>query len=139
MSTRWIIDFEALDPKSPMGGTWLVGVFEWRLKLLQSRGHDAKRAQLRLVQETLEDGGTERIYGGWSRPDMDNCFVYVGRPTHNWTSLTIETPAPPNRLFLVFVSPDGTISDWGWRDRSDDDPLRPADVKGTLIWPEEQS
>lgn len=134
MNKRWIITFTAIDPHDPKK-TWEVGLFEQRLKMLTRQGHDSKLAQLRLVEEILEKGGTERLYGGWSRPQTDDCFVYVGRPKSNWTSLTIETPAPTNCLFLVFVLADGTIADWTWRPCSDDDPFCPSGVTGELQWP----
>ncbi|HVX15307.1 MAG TPA: hypothetical protein VHC22_29225 [Pirellulales bacterium] len=138
MKTRWIVTFKAIDPRNPTK-TWEVGLFERRLKMMVQQGHDAKLAQLKLVEEILEKGGTERLYGGWSRAETDDCFVYVGRPNHNWTSLTIETPAPKGCLFLVFVLPDGTIADWTWRQCSEDDPSCPSGVTGELLWPPNQT
>lgn len=138
MKKRWPVTFEAIDPGEPDHGMWEVGIAEWRLRLLRTRGHESKLAQLLLVRDILEPGGTERIYEGWSRPDKDDCFVYVGRPVRNRKSLTIETPAPKNMLFLAFVLPDGTIDDWSWRPCSVDDPTSPSGVTGTLLWPKNQ-
>ncbi len=137
MSTRWIVTFSAIDPKNP-AETWNVGLPEWRWRVLTQKRHESKIAQLRLVEEILKTGGTERLYEGWSRSDTDDCAVYVGCPTRNWTSPSIETPPPKNCLFLVFVLPDGTIDDWTWRPCSEDDPMSPSGVKGKLIWPKNQ-
>ncbi|HVA47426.1 MAG TPA: hypothetical protein VNH11_13740 [Pirellulales bacterium] len=139
MSTRWSVTFQAICPDNPTKKTWDVGVAERFFSLLRTQGDTAKLARLLLVQEVLEPGGTERLYQGWSRADTDDCFVYVGLPKHDMKSLTIETPPPVAMLFLVFVQPDGTIDHWTWRPCSEDDPMCPSDVKGTLIWPQNQT
>ena len=66
--------------------------------------------RLVLVKEVLVNPLS--VFEGWSRPDTENCYVYAGDPKRDHHSLTIDVPAPPNQLFLVFILPDGTIDLW---------------------------
>ncbi len=133
MATRWLIPFKARDPRSPDDGFWDVGLPEWHYRMLQNKGHECPLARLILVKEVLAVE-TTHIYEGWGRPDKDDCFVYAGAPDRDYRSLTIDIPAPKGMLFLVFVLPDGTVDDWGWRQTNDNgDPL--GMEKGRLIWP----
>jgi hypothetical protein len=90
-------------------------------------------ARLLLVAEVLLT--PDAIVSGWGRPDRDDCFVYVGRPSRDYRRISIETTPPPNQLFLVFVLPDGTIDDWNWRIADAADPSKPEGMKGHVIWP----
>lgn len=129
--SRWFLQFDAINPANPED-RWKTGIHQAHYRRLQVHGHEKALARIMLVNDVLTEG-TLRIYGGWSRPDKDDCFVYVGRPTREFKSLSIETPPPPGMVFLVFVLPDGTVDDWNWRpcqDNSDE----PQGVEGELIW-----
>jgi len=136
MSTRWLYTFQAIDPKDS-SKTWEVGIPEQLFRLLQNKGHEKAIARLVLVHEVLE-GGTVELRGGWSRPGKEEgCYVYIGRPARDFKSLSIETPAPKNMAFLVFVLPDGSIDEWTWRllseEKGEED--SPEGIKGDVIWP----
>lgn len=136
MSTKWFVTFDAKSPEEPKNGTWEVGVPEWLYRKHQKHGHEKSLARLLLVREVLQ-GGTVHLFEGWFRDGKDEgCFVYVGNPGRDYKSLTIETTAPKNMLFLIFVLPGGTIDDWTWRPRSDEpgEEHLPADIKGRLLW-----
>jgi hypothetical protein len=133
MSTRWRIEFDARLPSNPNGQTWKVGIAAALLEVLQRHGHSVKQVRILLIEEVLND--THAIFQGWSRPGTDECFVYVGKPKHDCHGPTIETPAPPGMLFLVFVLPDGTIDDWNWRPAAKDDLTAPEGINGRRIWP----
>ena len=134
---RWILTFDAIDPKSS-GGYWQVGIREDHYHGLQKKGHEAQLARIVLVEQVLK-GGTLHLYQGWCRPEKDDCFVYEGRPHRDYKTLRIETPAPPEMVFLVFVLPDGTIDNWTWRPLNKDGGGRPQGITGDLIWPQNQS
>jgi hypothetical protein len=127
---RWFLDFSAMDPRN-VDKSWKVGIREDYYRRLQHHGHQ-KLVRLILVQETFDD--PVRLYRGWSRPDKDDCYVYIGSPKHDYRSVSIETPPPPRQLFLVFVRPDGTIDDWMWREHVENAPETPTGVNGELIW-----
>ena len=129
--SRWLHSFQAINPKTPPE-RWEVGVPEGLFRKLRQHGHTRKISRLILVDEVLSKG-TIRIHGGWCRPDKDDCFVYEGRPERDYRGIEIETPAPPNMAFLVFVLPCGTIDDWTWRLLTDDNKL-PKDMSGKIIW-----
>lgn len=131
---RWLLTFQAIDPKNHEG-KWAVGITENRYKELQIHGHEKQIARLLLVEEVLT-GGTALLYEGWSRPDKDDCFVYEGHPSQDYKNLRIVTPAPPNMVFLVFILPDGTIDDWTWRRLDENGSGRPQGIQGKLIWPQ---
>ena len=129
---RWLLAFRAIDPKK-LDGHWEVGVSERHYRYLQNHGHEKQIARLVLVHEVLE-GGTINLYKGWSRPEKEECFVYEGRPTRDFKSLTIETPAKGGMAFVVFVLPDGEIDEWTWRLLTEDGGNRPDGITGELIW-----
>jgi len=133
---RWLLTFHAIDPAA-LDKRWETGVPEWLYRHFRNQGHEKAIARLLLVREVLE-GGTIDLYGGWSRPDKEDCFVYVGCPNRDFKSLTIETPAPKKMGkkmgFLVFVLPDGTIDEWTWRLLDEEGGNRPIGVTGELIW-----
>jgi hypothetical protein len=134
---RWIYECSAIDPRDT-SCTWKVGIEEQYFRFLQSHGDERRLARLKLVKETLDD--PIRIYEGWSRLDKDDSYAYVGRPRHNFHSGSIELPAPPGRLFLVFVLLGGTIDEWTWRPiLAEDTPDTPQGVEGAkLIWQKPQ-
>lgn len=141
MGSRWLLNFQAIDPKDPTSKTWRVGVQERKYRSAQHHGHEKEIARLMLVREVLE-GGTIQLYEGWSRPDKEeDCYVYVGNPEGDYRSLSIQTPAPPRSFFLVFVLNDGTIDHWTWRKMAEreDGVEVPKDVTGKLIWSQNPS
>lgn len=136
MGTRWLLTFDAICPENPGNKVWQVGVPEWLYRKHQINGHEKSLARLLLVEMVLQ-GGTVHLFEGWSREGKDeDCFVYVGSPGKDFKSLKIETPAPRNMLFLIFVLPGGTIDDWTWRPRSQEQGKEnlPSDINGRLIW-----
>lgn len=133
---RWLISFEAIDPND-LHGRWKVGISEKHYTKLRHSGHEKALARTLLVGEVLSEG-TKRIYRGWSRPDKEDSYVYVGAPKRDRKSLSIETPAPPGMVFLVFVLPDGTVDEWTWRRIAAGD-YEPEGVSGELIWQANQS
>jgi hypothetical protein len=129
---RWLLPFRAINPKN-LDSSWEIGVSERHYRYIQNHGHEKQIARLVLVQEVLE-GGTVNLYKGWSRPEKEDSFVYEGRPTRDFKSLTIETPAPVGLVFLVFVLPDGEVDEWTWRPLTEDGGKQPDGIKGALIW-----
>ncbi len=105
--------------------------------MLKENGHSVKFVRTLLVKQVLD--ATTAIFAGWSSPDRDTCWVYVGEPTNDYRSATIEAPPQKERVFLVFVLPDGTIDDWGWRAWRQDDHGLPEEVKGELVWRQTQN
>jgi hypothetical protein len=130
--TRWIWTLQARHPGNPDGAHWQVGLDQAHIEHLRSKGHKTLLARLILVEETLKD--TTVIIRGWSRPGKEDCYVYVGKPKHDRRSAVIETPAPPNKVFLVFVLPNGTIDHWTWRDENPEEPGLPQGVTGETLW-----
>jgi hypothetical protein len=128
---RWQVTFTTISPR-PSEGDWEVGVHESHIKHHQHHGHQAPLARLVLVQDVLSNPLS--VFEGWSRPEKEDCYVYVGDPKTDFHSLTIQKPAPPNYLFLVFILPDGTIDLWNWRARAPGTTNIPEDVRGKLIW-----
>jgi len=129
---RWLLSFEAIHPTDP-SKYWETGVPERLYKELQNHGHEKAMARLLLVREVLLEGALH-IYGGWCRPDKEDCWVYVGRPNRDLKSLSIETPAPKGMVFLVFVLSDGTIDEWTWRGQAEEGEDKPDGITGELIW-----
>lgn len=129
---RWKIHFDTVDPRK-VGETWSVGIRESDLDRLRRTNHECYLARIRCVDEVLN--APELVIEGWDRPDRDDCYVYVGRPSRDYRSLSIDVPAPRGQVFLVFVLPDGTIDSWGWRPVDALDPARPEDMKGKQAWP----
>lgn len=130
--SRWQVDFTTLSPFDGFKRTWAVGVLEKYVQCLRHKGHAAPLARLLLVEKTLDQ--PVAIIEGWSRPDKDDCYVFIGSPSLDYRSLTIETDAPPNSLFLVFILPDGTIDHWNWRHKAPGSAVLPEDMKGQMVW-----
>ncbi len=133
MGGRWKPAFDAMHPDGPSVAPWRVGVPESRLRTLTDHGHVTKLYRLALVEQVVSD--PTGIIQGWDRPEMDGCYVYVGRPQVDRRGPGIETSAPSGMLFLVFVLPDGTIDEWNWRPAMANEPDWPIDVKGRRVWP----
>src|ERR1700735_115570 len=100
MAHRWLLQFDAVDPKN-IEQTWETGITEVLFRKIQRSGHEARLARIELIEDVLGREGIRKIYSGWSRPDKDDCFVFVGRPDHDHRSLTIHVPPPPKMAFLV--------------------------------------
>jgi hypothetical protein len=136
MTTRWIVSFQAVDPNNP-DGFWEVGVPPWLYKVHQNKGKESALSRLLLVGEVLQ-GGTIQLRRGWSRPGKDeDCYAYIGKPKRDYPSAQIDLPAPPGKVFVVFVLKDGAIDEWTWRNEVEDkgEFVNPDGVKGELIWP----
>lgn len=131
MKGRWHLDFDAFKHCDP--GIWKVGIASRLFSALRRNNHTVKLARIKLVEEVV--CAPLGIFEGWSRPDMDDCYVYAGTPARDFRGFTIDVPAPPGMMFLVFILPDGTIDDWNWREVQSDDPHLPVGVKGRQVWP----
>lgn len=131
--SRWYIKCKAKDPADLLSGIWQVGVTQRKFDMLRTYGHEVKLARLALVEQVLLQ--PHLLIRGWSRPDKDDCFAYVGLPDKDFKSLTIETGPPPSCFFIAFVLADGTIDDWTWRPCDESDPKRPSGFNGEVIWP----
>ncbi len=129
--SRWRYSFQAINPRD-QSEQWEVGVPEWLFRKLQQSGDGKNIMRLALVHDVLS-GGTIRIHKGWSRPGKDDCFVYEGRPERDYKNAAIETPPPPNMVFLVFVLPCGSIDEWTWRPLTEDDDQLPEGMSGTIL------
>jgi hypothetical protein len=131
--SKWMYSYLAQSPDGPQR-TWPVGLPERDLKLLISKGHTEKLSRARLIEEVFQDPSMlVSIIKGWGRNKAE-CFIYVTLPSNDYRSDSIQTPAQPGRMFLIFVLPDGTIDDWSWRGRGDGE--RPDGVLGEIIWPQ---
>ena len=135
MTTRWILAFQAMDPRNPEK-VWEVGIPEWLYRKHQNNGNDKALGRLFLIADVLQ-GGTLEIREGWSRPGKDSdCYAYCGQPKREFKSPKIETPPPPGMAFVVFIQKDGSIDEWTWRVLSEEDGgSHPKGVKGEIIWP----
>jgi hypothetical protein len=133
MGTRWRIEFDARSPRNPDGETWKVGIAPGKVENLLKSGDQRKLFRLQLIETVLADSCA--LFEGWSRPDMDGCYVYAGRPGRDYPRQGIDNPAPVGMVFLVFVLPDGTIDDWSWRPIDPEDPTIPKGITGKKIWP----
>lgn len=128
--TRWFETYEAPSPDDRLS-TWSVGIRRSHIEAMVKYSHVVKLARASLIKPLLED--PEMVVRGWDRADRDDCFAYVGSPAEDRRSATITTP-PPKKYFVVFILPDGTIDDWGWRDADPLDASRPDGLRGEVTW-----
>ena len=132
----WTID--ALDPFDPSG----CSVIALRLSYahtdgLRMRRLDARYARIMLIPEVVRHPTI--VLKGWKRDGYDEALIYVGRPAKDFRSPTIEVPPPPNKVFMVFVTPLGRqISDWRWEVADVSDPNIPTGMLERcerVLWP----
>ncbi len=131
---RWKFAYEAINPKDTES-LWEVGIAEHRYRLIVNKGHEKAHARIVLVQQVLAN--PLMLFAGWSRPEKEDCCVYVGRPKDDYHRIEplIQVPAPPQTpFFCVFVLPGGEIDEWTWRARSDNDVNTPHSINGELVW-----
>jgi hypothetical protein len=128
---QWKLSVDAQSPHNPTA-TWRTGFTSRTIDLLISKGHMARLARARLAEEVLQ--APDSIIQRWGR-EKDDCLIYVGTPSRDYRSSTVETPPPHGMLFLVFVLPDGTIDDWSWRPAEAGEPGMPEGMKGKVVWP----
>lgn len=130
---RWKLPFSAASPDAPEDETWEVGIHDSTYRHIVENSHSTRLARIILVKEVLES--PTALIQGWSRPGKEDCWVYIGRPARDYRSPRIDVPAPPGKLFLVFVLPDGTVDHWTWRDESEQDPEVPEGfAQGKVTW-----
>lgn len=134
MTTRWKVTFDAINP-SDLKGHWEIGISPAHIDRLKVHGHEAPLARILLVRYVVAERPL-MLFGGWSRPEMEDCYVYAGLPDRDYQSRTIEMPPPPGMMFLVFVERDGTIDHWTWRSSTDG---MPDGIKGVLLWSANQT
>lgn len=138
---RLVHTFSALDPSDPTGvQTRDIGLEQTQVDvLLHEEGtvNDKVRlARLLLAKEVAQ--APEVIFEDLKRPNHEDGLCYCGRPSHDFRGPRIETPAPPNMVFCVFVVSSGKISAWRWEPCDELEPDYPEDWKnrfGRIVWP----
>ena len=120
----------ALDPDDPTGfASHEVRLAQNHTESLLKHGLDAKFARLALVPEVLQS--PMMVLRGWKRAGFDDALIYVGRPARDFRNAQIETPPPQGMVFLVFVTPNGNISDWRW-EKSDVETQTPRKIQNSM-------
>lgn len=135
---RWKFTFDAIDPKD-VTKTWKIGITEDHYRRICNHGHEKAHARIILVDQVASS--TIALYKGWNREGKhDDCYVYVGQPKYDYHKIAPEicVPAPPGKVFLLFVLADGTIDEWTWRQHADGDISTPLGVEGELLWQRNQ-
>ena len=89
----------AVAPKDSNEPTWDVWLDQAHVDGLTRCGVEAKFARLQLVPDALSDPVV--MFQGWEREEKHDCFCYVANPESDYRSTTIQTPPPPNKVFLV--------------------------------------
>jgi len=106
---------------------------------LTRKGLETRFARLLLVPEVLKN--PEVVFQGLEREGQEEGLCYVGRPSRDFHSTTIEVPAPPGKVFLVFVERGGKVFEWRWEPSEDDEPAYPENYRerfGRVLWPTNQ-
>jgi hypothetical protein len=79
------------------------------------------------------------VLKGWKREGYEDAVIYVGRPTRDFRSITIETPPPKDKVFMVFATHGNHfISDWRWEFSDENDPDAPEGMLSRcekVLWP----
>ena len=119
------------DPKRPDDSTWEVCVPHGVVQHCQKHRHVSKLFGLAAVDFVLRDPKT--IFKGWNRDRTEECWVYVGWPPRKRRDADVDLPSDKTQLFMVYVFPDGSVQDWEWRKRSEEDLWKPEGVDGE-IW-----
>jgi len=103
---------------------------------LTRHGLKSRFYRLLLVREVLTNPRV--VFQGWEREGFEQALCYVGSPSKDLRSESIETPPPPGMVFLVFVTPQGTLSDWRWEKSAEDNPEFPENYRvrfRRIVWP----
>lgn len=131
---------KALDPlDNPGVQTRVIGLEDGQMKALNDGQHDVKLSRIQLAAEVAQD--PVAVFQDWKRPEHEDGLCYVGRPSHDFRGVEIETPPPPNMVFLVYTKPSGKITDWRWEKADPNNPDFPEDYQtrfGRLVWPKTQ-
>jgi hypothetical protein len=132
----WTID--ALDPSDPSG----CGVITLKLSYghtdgLRSKRLDARYSRIMLIPEVVRH--PTMVLRGWKREGYEDALIFVGRPTKDFRSSSIETPPPKNMVFMVFATPaTHVISDWRWEHADESNPDAPENLLDRcerVLWP----
>ncbi len=107
----------ALDPHDPTGdSTWDVGLEQGQIEILlreDGKVNDKVRLyRLVLAQEVVKN--PDAVFEGWQRPDQDDGLCYVGQPEIDYIRRDVEAPAPPGKVFCVYIAGSGKIVRWSW-------------------------
>jgi len=136
----WAGTFDAKCNRNPEAGTRKVGLSKAKWRAITADKQSVAVARLKIAKEVLAD--PLMMLEGWSRPNTDGCCAYIGRPTRDFRQVdekggvAIDVPSNPQMpFFVVFVTGDGTIDEWTWREAMDSDPSTPKGVEGKQIWP----
>ncbi len=117
----------AIEGLAPDGsGKAIFIIAKKRIEDLQRYAPESKFLELPNVKETLESPIV--IFDGLKRDDFLNSYGFCKVPLTQKRSETIETPFPPNFVFLVYVSRDDrglVVFDWEKRKVDPDYPGRP--------------
>lgn len=118
----YVID--ALDPSDPNGvEVQSVWIEQAQIEGLTRCHLTARFHRLRLLPEVLKKPTV--VFGGLERPSQEEGICYVGRPPHDFPKERIEVPAPPGKVFLVFVTESGKVFDWRWEKSDTEKPDYP--------------
>jgi len=103
-------------------------------------GLEARYARMMLIPEVVKS--PTMVLQGWKREGYEEALIYVGRPSKDFRSPTIETPPPKGMVFMVFVTPDThTIADWRWEPADPNNPDSPEALFSRCerkLWPTNQ-
>ncbi len=113
---RGYFSLEAIDGTGKSKTTYFVPA-----KLIEDIQNNAGRkaqyyALLSAAQVLLKP---THIYQGLNRRHYENALCYIGCPERhgeNWSG-----PAPPGMIFLVCVTENGVVFEWGWEKADESD------------------
>jgi hypothetical protein len=123
--------YSSLDAVDPRDGThWKVLLSHQRQDWVRSQGIGRLREMAYTVTETLTN--PNKVYVGVRSEDVNgqestnDWLCYVAIPSRRFLHPSgAEVPAPPGRLFLVFVTSELVVYTWYW---AETDPENPAFV-----------
>ena len=131
----WTI--EALDPDDPTGCGTIILRLSYSHTHHSATGMDARFARIMLIPEVVRH--PIMVLKGWKREGYEDAVIYVGRPSKDYRSTTIETSPPKDKVFMVFATPRShSISDWRWEFSDENDPNAPEGMLSRcerVLWP----
>lgn len=132
---NWVL--EAFDPLDQTGvGRRQVWLAQALIEKVSRGVLTPKFYRIQLIPEVLLN--PLAVFEGWDRPGHDRDFCYVGIPSKDVRSESIEVPAPPGMAFLVFVTARGNVTDWRWEVTDTAIPGYPENWRqrfGRKLWP----
>jgi len=110
-SRKGYVSIAAIDPRD--GQSWDLLVANRTIDEIGARQEpDRVKTLAYLVPHCVQH--PTAIFEGL-RDEDDEGLCYVSRPPHRYVGKAgHEVPPPPDRVFIVFVSPDRVIYNWRW-------------------------